>query len=80
MNLLHAIDKDLRRELAALRRENRRLRKQVAELDAQARKDRQALGAALFTVADRNAEIESIRRVAEGVRKITRKHRSPEGK
>lgn len=80
MNLLHQYDRDLRRELAALRRENRKLRKQLAELDAQARTDRKYLGAALFTLMDRNAEIESIRRVAEGVRKITRKHRSPEEK
>lgn len=77
MNLLHTIDRDIRRELAALRRENRSLRKQLAELDAQAREDRQHLGSALITLADRNAEIESIRRVAEVGRKIRRKRRSP---
>ena len=72
MNIFEAIDRDVRREISGLRRENQRLRRQLDELDNQARSDRQTLAAALMTLADRNAEIERIRTETKAARKIMR--------
>jgi hypothetical protein len=59
----------MRKQIAALKEENRELRKQLAQLDEESRKDRAWLGAALVTLEDRNAEIERIRVAAKSDKK-----------
>ena len=59
----------MRKQIADLQKENLELRKQLAQLDAEARQDRAWLGVALVTLEDRNMEIERIRVAAESDKK-----------
>ncbi len=70
MNLLHQYEDDLKREL-------RSLRARVGHLDRQLRNARRGMGSALLALAERNDEVEDLRRQVEALRETPKKRRGP---